>query len=288
MAQILAHQRLTAEDVRWQWLNGLLTPSGYVYNLIRAQRKDGWKFRIANVAAWCREHQIKRPTFYRAIAQLREANLLHFEVIGAIDLWIRPHDRAIEPIEPVENTDDPTCPNLDTRPQIWTPGLKSGHPASNLDREAPETQAPSEVEESYRSITDLSLSDPTAHPERDEDLNDRPIAPFDEIEFREWLRKRAQKLPRPPAFIEAWIEKAIKREGYKREFLQEKERRELAKNSAPVETPIFQNFPQPTPEEARAGAIARLTVKWQLYPNLRPQIEAELAALGAEAQEVEA
>lgn len=284
MAQILAHERLTAEDVQWQWLNGLLTPSGYVYNLIRAQRKDGWKFRIANVAAWCRAHQIKRPTFYRAIAQLREANLLHFEVIGAIDLWIRPHDRAIEPIEPVENEDDPMCPNLDTVSQKWTPCLRSGQSVSDLDTEAPEIKAPGEVQESYRSSTDLSLSDPTTHPERDEDLSDRPIAPeFDEEKFRTWLRKRAQQLPKQPAFLEAWIDKASKKESFKREFLQEEDRRELAKSFAPVETPIFENFPQA--EETRAGAIARLKTKWELFPKLRPQIEAQLAAL---VQEVEA
>ncbi len=81
------HLRLTPEQIKADWLlGGLYTPAGYLYNLIRSLRKDGWWYRVTNVTQFCREWAINRRTFYAAKANLISRKLLEENILGGVDL----------------------------------------------------------------------------------------------------------------------------------------------------------------------------------------------------------
>ena len=82
------HLRLTPEQVLENWRQRFYTPPGYLYHLILALRREGWWYRINNVAQFCRDWEINRRTFYRAKAELITRGLLEEHIIGSLDLRV--------------------------------------------------------------------------------------------------------------------------------------------------------------------------------------------------------
>jgi hypothetical protein len=200
-----SHLRLTPERILQGWQAGFYTPTGYLYYLILALRKEGWWYRIDNISQFCRQWQINRRTFYRAKAELVSEGKLEENVIGAIDLRV-PHLCQID--SPVT---DLALPVTD----LAQPVTDLAQPVTDVTHSTPETESgqascnPSDLSQiSYRS-----LSSPTPHPEQERDKNEQS-----DPQFRDWLRERAKSLPKPPQFLEAWIDAQTQKESFQREY----------------------------------------------------------------------
>lgn len=154
------HARLTLEEVKDLWRSGALRASGYLYLIIKAQRRNGWRFRIQSINEFCKEFEIGRPTFYKAKAKLIHEGKMQEDISGTVDLWIPSNDYDISVLDPVS-------PNGDT--DTVTVSLNVDSVSPNGDSESPigDSQSPNgdndpiksfdfiESWRSYRSLTDL-------------------------------------------------------------------------------------------------------------------------------------
>lgn len=107
----IPHKRLTADQVKRNWLLGDYTASGYLYHLIGALRKDGWPLLIDNVDEFCQEWEISRRSFYRAKAKLIVQGRINEEIIGKVKIWINDQP-TIVPFH--EDGDDSDCAKFGT------------------------------------------------------------------------------------------------------------------------------------------------------------------------------
>jgi hypothetical protein len=89
------HARFTAEQIKAKWLVGDYTAQGYLFDLIKALRKDGWHLGIDDVDAFCEEWQISRRSFYRAKAKLISQGRIEEKITGRIELWIEPNPKIV-------------------------------------------------------------------------------------------------------------------------------------------------------------------------------------------------
>ncbi len=85
------HLRLTPAQVLANWQQGFYTPTGYLYHLLLALRRQGWWLRIDNISQFCRQWEMNRRAFYRAKAQLLLAGRLEENIDDAIDLRVPNH-----------------------------------------------------------------------------------------------------------------------------------------------------------------------------------------------------
>ncbi|GAB4218197.1 MAG: hypothetical protein OHK0012_26010 [Synechococcales cyanobacterium] len=81
---------MTPEDVRQDYHRGLLPDPAYLYYLIRALRKEGWRLKIESVDSFCQEWGITRSSFYRAKAKLISLHLIQEEIQGPLEVWAKP------------------------------------------------------------------------------------------------------------------------------------------------------------------------------------------------------
>jgi hypothetical protein len=83
------HVRLSADDILAQWKTGqFYKPTGYLFNLIKALRKDGWKLK-SKVSEFCKRWEISERSFYRAKAYLVAHGIIEEAIHGEVELWIR-------------------------------------------------------------------------------------------------------------------------------------------------------------------------------------------------------
>lgn len=80
--------QLTPAQVLANWQQGFYTPTGYLYHLVLALRRQGWWLRIDNISQFCRQWEMNRRAFYRAKAQLLLDGRLEENIDDAIDLRV--------------------------------------------------------------------------------------------------------------------------------------------------------------------------------------------------------
>jgi len=82
------HLRLTAEEVRDRWKTGkVYKPAGYLLDLLRAMRQDGWSLRF-NVKEFCLLWGLTERSFFRAKAELIQLDLISEKIHGEIELTV--------------------------------------------------------------------------------------------------------------------------------------------------------------------------------------------------------
>lgn len=200
-----SHLRLTPERVLQGWKAGFYTPAGYLYYLILSLRREGWWYRIENISQFCRQWQINRRTFYRAKAELVSQGKLEENMIGAIDLRI-PSLSQID--SPVTNAAQPVT-------ELAQPVTELAQPVTAVTQ----STAVTSFRQGFQASTDLSqisyssFSKPSGQTERE-----TPKTWQTDRQFRSWLRERAKCLPKPPQFLEAWIDAQSGKESFQREF----------------------------------------------------------------------
>lgn len=107
------HLRLLPEELREDYCRGLLPAVTYLYYLIRALRRNGWRLRITSVDSFCQEWKLARSSFYRAKAKLIELGLVQEAILGPLELWVE--DNKGDP----EGDGDPWVKGGEIDPGFW-------------------------------------------------------------------------------------------------------------------------------------------------------------------------
>ncbi|NJR70021.1 MAG: hypothetical protein HC771_16280 [Synechococcales cyanobacterium CRU_2_2] len=272
------HARLTVADVKQGWLDGYFSGPGYLSLLFRSMKAEGLPIYIGNVAQFCQKWEIGERRFYRAKAKLVEQGSLEEDIQGNLVIWMISKKREHLYDDTAVGDSDAAVGNSDTA-------------VSETDTAVSETPAKPLQNSTFKDspdlnqISNISLSEPTHHPERESDISSSNK--LDE-EFREWLINKAKKLPKPPVFISQWAKAQMKNPEIKKEFL--KYRKALTERinfpPAPIDAPRtlddYALYPlaQFSEEEQRANSLARLQVKWGMDANARSSAIAEAEKLG--------
>jgi hypothetical protein len=262
------HYRMTSEMARWGFEHGMNTVKGYLYYLIKSSRKDGHKFRVKSVKAFCEELGISTSAYYKAIAELKAEGLIDFEVHGSMDLWIPEKIVYFDERKKVQNNG-----HLSTIVDTQTPKAlsenDSGDPSDLL-----QSSINSFKRERKQNNQNLELKDPkdkrlanssvTVEPPISTSRTiisnsewDKFSAPGRDPDFFDFVVRRTQRFPQPPADAQCAAEAWIRKQGHilYPEYLQWQESQQRAdermSEAVPVETiPVSMVEPEPmTPQK---------------------------------------
>jgi len=198
------HLRLTATDVRDRWLAGIFyKPAGYLLDLIRALRKDGWKLRFT-VAEFCKEWLINERAFYRAKAELISRGLIAEKIHGTIELWIQESnlvdlqtDKFVSPSDKTVSASDKTVRGSDRSVSdsdrsvgaIDSKAIQeedSSTPSDLLQLSTTLSQFPAEppADRERIFVDDFQEKDPEDRPQPERE-SDRPEPNFNQTELKQ-------------------------------------------------------------------------------------------------------
>ena len=163
------HLRLSAEQIKAKWLIGDYTAQGYLFDLLKSSRKDGWHFAIDDVDAFCEEWQISRRSFYRAKARLILQGRIEEKIVGRVELWIEPNPKVVPfkegDSDPGNDNPGTVCAKFgtdDDNPGTDCDNLVTATPSKTLPKER--SQLPPDLSQ---ILNQLSLSSPPSlQPER--------------------------------------------------------------------------------------------------------------------------
>ena len=82
------HYRVTLDQAKQDYKDGLLTATGLVYYAIAILRPIGQKLRINKANNFAERLGIDKATFYRALSKLKLKNLLEWEPTEGVILWV--------------------------------------------------------------------------------------------------------------------------------------------------------------------------------------------------------
>ncbi|NET31375.1 MAG: hypothetical protein F6K19_05155 [Cyanothece sp. SIO1E1] len=242
-----AHLELTPKEVFELWKEGHYTAKGYLYHLLLAHKKAGWWFRVNSVSDFCKKWGINRRTFYKAKAALIIDGKLEESIMGAIDLRIP--DISINTCAPEGTLENSKAQVENSGAHIENSGAHIENSGAHIENSgahiensgahiensgAHMTAGMQSGKEPYNSsdldqiYSDLSQSQPTTQ-EREKNKNSSEKL---DPEFREWLLKKAQKLPEKPEFLDRWIEVQAAKGSIKKQFEEERNKRTQIKTSA--------------------------------------------------------
>ncbi|MBD2406613.1 hypothetical protein H6G63_20745 [Leptolyngbya sp. FACHB-402] len=151
------HARLTSQQVFKNWTKEgkkYYTPTGYLYHLLLALRKEGWWYRIDNITEFCDRWKIKRRTFYDAKAALIADGVLEENILGAVELRII--DAAENSRTTVQDAAHPVQDAAHPVQDAAHPVQDAAHPVQDAAQTIPETEATQEFREPLNSFSDLS------------------------------------------------------------------------------------------------------------------------------------
>ena len=103
--------KLTLDALRQDYKAKVLNAETYLYYLIKARNKAGWEW-IVNVKKFCAEWEIAKSTFYRALSNLREKNLIFWR--PADNTVVIQWGKEVTKIANIHSGDSPSSPNPDT------------------------------------------------------------------------------------------------------------------------------------------------------------------------------
>jgi len=262
-----AHVRLTPDEIKELWEMGRLTSTGLLYLLIRASRRDGWKFRIDNVRQFCKDYKIPKTSFYRAKATLIKEGVLLEEIHGAVDLWI-PSDVVQFPATiPAKEK----CPKLELVDQIRE-SENQIEPSAFQIRESSTTQNLAAVEscEPSRSLTNLNRSFSEATDPKPEREIQQADPTQDDEPLIEWIGKQSKTARNPRAY-------ALKCLNTDRPYWEKAYREQLESKSRAIVPPPRSTAEElyfPQPDLTNSELLDRYQGMW-LYGN-RSRVEAEV------------
>jgi len=85
--------RMTYADVIQDFKEKRITIKGLLYYILKTTRKDGNKLRVKDIKTFCKELDISRTAYYKA---LKSDPSIRFDIVGSMDLWIE--DSKVTPI----------------------------------------------------------------------------------------------------------------------------------------------------------------------------------------------
>jgi hypothetical protein len=304
------HSRLTAASVKAQWKAGILNPVAYLLNLLLALKAPGWRIQIPNIQTFCDTWEINRRTFFRAKTKLLTLGFLDQTSLGFLTIWIRPESQTL-PSEPTPISSDSSVTPFDLDPSPLDPHpatisdplvtdsislVTDGDPLVTIGDSSDIITPLKQLDISHYSLPpDPSSTLPQTHinslSDRATEKNERENCinfseEKEEKAYREWLLRKAEKLPTKPVFLNQWIASQMRKSENRTEFL-------LYRKASIVRTdfPLVPREMPATLEEylyplvrfpeadQRLNHLRRLQIKWQM-PGLRNKAIAEAKALG--------
>ncbi|MBD1857969.1 hypothetical protein Q2T42_21885 [Leptolyngbya boryana CZ1] len=169
------HHRISVKDVIRDYQAGLLTPAGAIFYLIAASRRIGQSIRVS-ISQICRQLDLSRATYYRAIGTLAEQGRLRISAPDEMELSIPISTTEGVPdyifLEELSQICDNLSQNCDRNSQICDNLSQNCDNLSQIcDNQGlePRTQAESgspqltQLDQSFKQLTTESVSPPT-HP----------------------------------------------------------------------------------------------------------------------------
>lgn len=297
--------RLNPQELKQLYNNGegIFTSHAYLYCLIRALRKDGWKLHIPKVSDFCKEWGFSDRSFYRAKNKLLSIGVLKEKIHGPIDLWIatgsETDNNGSEYATSGSETDNsgsedatsgseaPPEPLPDNTFNDSTPSSQLITPLSHSE---PEREIRKEMEAELEEIDKFSASVPDTKPRG----KLKPLAtllPSNETtgkvveisgkgkssaavvenvdpDFLSWVIERVKKFPQPPTFPRsaaiALVQKSPEIRMEYEEYVKRLESAVMARYASLYTTPDSR---LPTPdfqEDPLSSNLKRLQAKWNM------------------------
>ncbi len=209
-SNIPPHHRLTLKDVIRDHQEGLLTAKGAIFYTVASSRKLGDEVRL-NPAHFIQVTGMSKANFYKKLAELKLQRRIDFEIEGAVILKVPIEENTGTPeyifLSELSQKRDSESQKVDKKSQ------KRDSESQKVDKKSSEP-APSKDSGSPLSIQSLqsNLSSQDEQKEKDR-LEDDP-------KFHEWLKNKANSLPKKPALLELWVQKQAQNEANQKEYQQ--------------------------------------------------------------------
>lgn len=135
--------KVTADVAKEHYKLRLITAEGYIFTLLNIHGKRGWKWTF-DPKEFCKEFEISKSTFYRAINNLKNKWLVECQIQRLITLCC-PVDEVSPKLgtEHVDNSRiDEVSPKLETETFISNPKPETGSPTNETGSPTNETSSP--------------------------------------------------------------------------------------------------------------------------------------------------
>ncbi|KAM3092669.1 hypothetical protein ACKFKG_21905 [Phormidesmis sp. 146-35] len=230
------HHRLTVKDVIRDYKAGLLTTRGAIFYLVAAARKIGEIVKVS--VSWiCKQLGINPSTYYRAIGALSEQSRLKINAPDEMEMSIPISTTEGVPdyifLEKLSHFCNNPLQDCNTELQDRESELHDcNSQLQKCDKKTPEPSHSnrSETPQSLHSLQSFSIEEKR---EREPKKSEESLIPEEEQEnFLEWLDRKADQLPSPPALREQWLKSQSRVKENQIDFLKEKSLQEKTKRSA--------------------------------------------------------
>nr|MDZ8285243.1 hypothetical protein [Nostoc sp. ChiSLP01] len=163
--------KLDIDTLKWLHERNLITATAYLLGIIRATKKQGWKWTF-KVPEFCQEWGLSERSFYRAVSFLKNHNLVDWKVKGEITVWWNENSPSFDGVSVLPSVAE-TLPSVaETLPSVAEKTLESqdGQDFEGFSRLYSDIFYSSD---SLNSLSDVALADatPTPHPKKEGEKN---------------------------------------------------------------------------------------------------------------------
>ncbi|MEO1559471.1 MAG: hypothetical protein AAFS12_07480, partial [Cyanobacteria bacterium J06632_19] len=204
--------RLTKEEIKQWYRDKLLTTAGYLLAIKKVTKMPGSNMVIPNVLQFCREWEISKSAFYRAVNELRQKGYMDWEATHGIILK--------ETKKVVSFPSDENCPDSETDcPTVETECPTSGTVSHERDSDSHARDGVSHSRDGVSHKRDSvshkrenrgsktaqhkNFSVPTDQSDRSDPI--QTLSEGERESFIKFSRKKAASLPNPPQLPMKWI-----------------------------------------------------------------------------------
>ena len=211
---------MTKEEIKQWYRDKLLTTAGYLLAIKKVTKMPGSHMVIPNVLQFCREWEISKSAFYRAVNELRQKGYTEWEATHGI---ILKETKKVVPFPSDEN-----CPDSETDcPTVETDSPADGTVSHTRDSVSHERDSDSHERDSVSHSRDgvSHERDSVSHKRENRgsktaqhknfsvptDRSDQyrliqTLSDRERESFIKFSRKKAASLPKPPQLPMKWIE----------------------------------------------------------------------------------
>ena len=194
---------LTAERAKQDYKAKLITAEGYILYLLDIHRTEGWKWTF-EPKQFCKEWEIPKSTFHRAVSNLKSRGLMNWEIEGKISIWkgsdIAVNDDCLTDETEVNEeclTDETAVSQVgQTRPIGETASLIDETPVPFVRQEKPKTLTRRSFQNPTYNIDKIHTKEESFQVKKDEEqenasssLEDTPLSTEDLLKHLKWAEQ---------------------------------------------------------------------------------------------------
>ena len=208
--------RLTKEEIKQWYRDKLLSTAGYLLAIKKVTKMPGSNLVIPNVLQFCREWEISKSAFYRAVNELRQKGYMDWEATHGIILKETKKVVSFPSVEEKCPTDGTVSHERDEngvsheRENVSHERDNDSHERKNVSHERENVSHERDSDSHERENRDSKPAPDKnfGSPQIITDITD-PIQTLSEDEresFLEFSKNKAASLPKPPQLPMKWIE----------------------------------------------------------------------------------